>query len=365
LQSRSFIPVTDKPASTAIVKTENLREKNISYCKEKQMTKHKLQSFAFFLLLQFFVSVSLSVAAGETQRLKIIYSSFTGGYAPLWIAVEEQLGRKYGLDLEAVYAGRARPHQLLLSGDAQFVISTGTGVVSSYAVGQKDLVIVATFLNVTGSSLFSKPQISKPAELRGKVVGSGRPGAITDVMLHYVLKKKLNLDPARDVKIVPLGDGPSILPALEKGVVDAAVLTTPTRLLANRMGFREMLDFDEMGIPYPYVGVSTLKVNVKRNPDLTLRLVRTLMDAIQLFKTDKERSMAVLRKYLRGANDDILGETYGYFSAKIQKTPYPSAEAIKTALDMMSVQFPQSKAVDPNEIIDASFVKQVETGAPR
>src|SRR3954452_1992755 len=98
------------------------------------MTKHKLQSFAFFLLLQFFVSVSLSVAAGETQRLKIIYSSFTGGYAPLWIAVEEQLGRKYGLDLEAVYAGRARPHRLLLSGDTQFVISTGTGVVSSYAV---------------------------------------------------------------------------------------------------------------------------------------------------------------------------------------------------------------------------------------
>ena len=34
--------------------------------------------------------------------------------------------------------------------------------------------------------------------------------------------------------------------------------------LAKRMGFREMLDFDEMGIPYPYVGVSTLKVNVKK-----------------------------------------------------------------------------------------------------
>ena len=329
------------------------------------MTKHRLRSLAFFLLLQFFASVSLSAAASETHRLKVIYSSFTGGYAPLWIAVEEQLGRKYGLDLEAVYAGRARPHQLLLSGDAQYVISTGTGVVSSYAVGQKDLVIVATFLNVTGSSLFSKPQISKAAELRGKVVGSGRPGAITDVMLHYVLKKKLNLDPARDVKIVPLGDGPSILPALEKGVVDAAVLTTPTRLLANRMGFRELLDFDEMGIPYPYVGVSTLKVNIKKNPDMTLRLVRTLMDGIQLFKTNKERSMAVMRKYLRGANDDILGETYSYFSEKIQKTPYPSADAIRTALDMMSVQFPQSKAVDPNEIIDTSFVKQVESNAPR
>jgi ABC-type nitrate/sulfonate/bicarbonate transport system substrate-binding protein len=269
------------------------------------------------------------------------------------------------LDLEAVYAGRARPHQLLLSGDAQYVVSTGTGVVSSYAAGQKDLVIIASFLNVTGSSLFTRPQITKPSELRGKVVGSGRPGSITDVMLHYVLKKKLNLDPARDVKVVPLGDGPSILPALEKGVVDGTVLTTPTRLMAKTMGFREMLDFDELGIPYPYVGVSTLKANVKKNPEMTVRCLRTLTEGIQIFKTNKETSMAVMKKYLRGASDDILPETYRYFSAKIQKTPYPSADAIRIALDMVSDQFPQAKTVDPNEVIDTSFVKQVESNISR
>ena len=36
-----------------------------------------------------------------------------------------------------------------------------------------------------------------------------------------------------------------------------------------------------------------------------------------------------------------------------------------TALDMMSVQFPQAKAVDANEIIDTSFVKQSESGISR
>jgi len=297
----------------------------------KQFVMLKLAFFGLVLWAQFLVTPSVLPAATETQRLKIIYSSFTGAYTPLWIAIDEGLGRKNGLDLEAVYAGRARPHQLLLSGDAQYVVSTGTGVVSSYAGGQKDLVIVASFLNVTGSSLFTKPQITKPSELRGKVVASGRPGSITDVMLHYVLKRKLNLDPARDVKVVPLGDGPSILPALEKGVVDGTVLTTPTRLMAKTMGFREMLDFDELGIPYPYVGVSTLKANVKKNPEMTIRFLRTLTEGIQIFKTNKETSMAVMKKYLRGASDDILAETYRYFSAKIQKTPYPSADAIRIA----------------------------------
>jgi hypothetical protein len=89
------------------------------------------------------------------------------------------------------------------------------------------------------------------------------------------------------------------------------------------------------------------------------------MEGIQIFKTNKETSMAVMRKYLRGANDDILAETYNYFSDKIQRTPYPSADAVMTALDMMSVQFPQAKAVDANEIIDTSFVKQSESGISR
>ena len=87
--------------------------------------------FGLVLSAQFLVTPSALQAASETQRLKIIYSSFTGAYAPLWIAIDEGLGRKNGLDLEAVYAGRARPHQLLLSGDAQYVVIDRYGDVVS------------------------------------------------------------------------------------------------------------------------------------------------------------------------------------------------------------------------------------------
>jgi len=300
--------------------------------------------------------------AAEPLKLKIIYSSFTGAYTPLWLAVDDRLGRKYGLDFEAVYAGRARPHQLLLSGDAQFVISTGTGVVSSYAAGTKELVIIASFMNTTGSSIFSKPQIKTVKELQGKNIASGRPGAVTDILLHYILKRKVGLEPGRDVKVIPVGETPAILPALERGVVDAAMLTTPSRLLARKMGFRELLDFDDLGVQYPYVGISTLKANVKKNPDVTLRLVRTLTDSIQIFKTDKEHSLAVMKRYLRGASDEMLEETYGYFSKRMPRYPYPSVEAVKTALEMMADQFPQANSVDAQDVVDLTYVKQVESG---
>src|SRR6266576_3102168 len=66
-------------------------------------------------------------AAPANEALTIGYSSFSGHYVPLWIAVEDRLGRKYRLDLKAVYAGRARPQQLLMSGETPLVVATGTG----------------------------------------------------------------------------------------------------------------------------------------------------------------------------------------------------------------------------------------------
>jgi hypothetical protein len=79
------------------------------------------------------------------------------------------------------------------------------------------------------------------------------------------------------------------------------------------MGFRELVDFDQLGVQYSYVGISALKVNVKKSPDLTLRFVRTMIDGIQVFKSHKEKSMAVMKRYLRGASDDMLDENLQLF----------------------------------------------------
>ena len=73
--------------------------------------------------------------------------------------------------------------------------------------------------------------------------------------------------------------------------------------------------------------------------------------------------MATMKRYLRGASDEMLNETYGYFSVRMPRYPYPSVEAIKTALEMMVDQFPQASNVDPQEVIDPSYVKQVESSS--
>jgi hypothetical protein len=85
-----------------------------------------------------------------------------------------------------------------------------------------------------------------------------------------------------------------------------------------------------------------------------------MIEGIHIFKTNKQKTVAVLKKYMRGAGDDILDETYEYTKAGLETVPIPSLEVVKTALEILSYQYPQAKQTDPNLIIDPSYVKKIE-----
>jgi NitT/TauT family transport system substrate-binding protein len=299
-------------------------------------------------------------SATQLESVTIGYSSFSGAYGPLWVAVEGQLGKKYGLDIKAIYAGRIRPQQLLASGEVPYVVATGTGALTSHILGVKDQVIVLTFINKVDSALFTKPEIKSVEQLRGKTVATGRPGAFADTMVRYVLRAKLGLTPDKDVKLLPMGEAALTFPALERGVVEAASLTMPYTLIAKKMGFRELIDYNKAGVVYPYTTVTTLRQTAAKNPELLERILKAMVDGTYVFRTDKQRSIAVLKKYMRGAGDDILEETYDQTRPGIEEVPTPSVEVIKGALEILAHQYPQAKQTDPTQVIDARAMQRIE-----
>jgi ABC-type nitrate/sulfonate/bicarbonate transport system substrate-binding protein len=166
--------------------------------------------------------------------------------------------------------------------------------------------------------------------------------------------------PDRDVKLLPMGEAALTFPALERGIVEAASLTMPYNLIAKKMGFRELVDYDSVGVVYPYNTVTTLRQTPAKNPELTEKLLKSMIEGIHFFQTNKQRSLAVLKKYMRGAGDDILDETYEYTKTRLERVPAPSLEIVKTALEILSYQYPQAKQTDPNLIIDPSYVRKIE-----
>jgi ABC-type nitrate/sulfonate/bicarbonate transport system substrate-binding protein len=171
----------------------------------------KKHVIAFNLMIGWLVYASVALGAVQLESVTIGFSSFSGFYGPLWLAVEDRLGRKYGLDLKAVYAGRMRPQQLLASGEVPLVIASGSGAVTSHVLGVKDQVIVALMSNKVGGGIFAKPEIRKPEDLKGKLMATGRPGALNDIVTRHVLARKWEMVPDRDVKLMPVGEPPLML----------------------------------------------------------------------------------------------------------------------------------------------------------
>jgi len=320
----------------------------------------KKKSLALSLLLGWVTCASVTFAAPQLDSVTIGFSSFSGFYGPLWLAVEEGVGKKYGVDLRAVYAGRVRPQQLLASGETPLVIASGSGAVTSHVLGVKDQVIVALLSNKLGGGIFSKSEIKRPEDLKGKLIATGRPGALNDILVRYVMTRKWGLSPDRDVKLMPIGEPPLMLQALERGVVDATSLSVPASFLAKSKGFFELVDYDALGLTYPQHAVTTLRATIAKNPQMIERVLKTLIESVAIFKSNKQKSFSVWRKYMRGASEEFLEETYQHTIAAMESVPTPSAQVIANALDMLSAHYPQAKQTDPSLVVDPSFVRRLD-----
>lgn len=311
----------------------------------------------------FFSAIALwapASAAVQMESLAVGYSSLAGHHTPLWIAVEDRIGRKYGIDLKAIYAGRLRPQQLLVSGDVPIVVATGSGAVTSHVLGSKDQVIVAINMNKVGGGIFAKSEIKTVEDLKGKTIGVSRAGSISEIILRYVLRAKLGLQPDRDVKMLVVGDPAVGLQALERGIVDATPLTMPLPLMAAKMGFRELVNYDALGITFPANTVTILRQTISKRPEMIENFLKILIEGIYIFKTNKAKSLAVMKKQLLGTSDEVLEETYKYAVTALEQQPYPSLDVIKSGLEILSFQYPQAKQTDPNPLIDPSFVKRID-----
>ena len=322
-----------------------------------QITNFVVRSLAAASLL---FSAQVIAAATRLEPLTVGYSNFTGTYGPLWIAVEERVGTKYGLDLKAIYAGRVRPQQLLATGEMPIILASATGTMTSHIVGVKDHVLVATITSKIGTSLFSKSEIKSVEDLKAKTVATGRPGAFLDATVRYVLRSKFGLVPDRDVKLLPTGEPYLGLQALERGVVDAAAMSIPYLFIARKAGFRELASFDKLGVEYPYTSVVVLRQTVAKNPDLVESFLKCIIEGTYIFKTNKAKTLAVFKRYMKGADDEILEETYQSTRPTLHEVLYPSLQVVKSALEMLSLQYPQARQTDASLIVDPSIMKKID-----
>jgi NitT/TauT family transport system substrate-binding protein len=312
------------------------------------------------LIISLFVLFGLgSPVSAQLRKLNIAYTATSPYQAPLIIAREAGLFKKYGLDIVPILTpGGSLGFQAMMGGDVSMVLADGSAAVASSLAGA-DIVIIASFLNTFPYSLISLPEIKKVDQLVGGKVAISRFGSATDLSVRMALTKVGLAE--KDVLLLQIGTQTARVAALQSKNVQATIITPPFTLTARKMGYNTLVDMAQLNIPFELTALLTTRTFIKSQREVVAAVIAALAEAIHFYKTEKEPSIKILSKYLQTNDREALEETYREIALKVvPEKPYPTLPGIQTILNELGVKNPKAKASKPEEFVDSSFVKKLD-----
>jgi ABC-type nitrate/sulfonate/bicarbonate transport system substrate-binding protein len=156
-----------------------------------------------------------------------------------------------------------------------------------------------------------------------------------------------------------------MLASLDKGGIDAAVLTLPTFFVAEDRGYRTVADPVTMDIFYLQNTLESTRAYLRKNRDAALRFMRGYIDGIAYFKKNKKDSLDIMRKKLRIQSEQerdnrYLEQSYNLLATAYNDIPYPALRSVQTIIDKVAEDEPKVKERDAKSFVDESLVKELE-----
>src|SRR6476660_1723057 len=312
---------------------------------------------AFFLL--FSAGIAPAAQVKPLTKVMVGYGSTDGGVAILGFAKETKLFEKYGLDVVLVGMGTGSVSlRALIAKDLEIASLSGSGLVQA-ALRGADTVLIAALIDGFVFKIFGAPEITSPAQLKGKKLGVSRYGATSDFAVRLALKK-WGLNPERDVSILQIGTTQDTLRAMQTRMLDAGVLSGTASLMARKAGFRELGDLAELGLHYPMAPIGTTKSYLQKNEAVVKEFMLAYIEAIHDFKRNKEAALAVLKKYTRNDDREVLEDSYSNAAGRYLELPIPTIEGIRTILTELSTTVPAAKNADPEQFVSYKIAREIE-----
>ncbi|MGE5305806.1 MAG: ABC transporter substrate-binding protein [Alphaproteobacteria bacterium] len=307
-----------------------------------------------------FTILLLSGSASSQEKLRLAHSALESSNAVWYVAQDRGFYKRNGLDVDLLFIPSTTTSvSSLVAGDVQMANASGGGVASA-AVAGADLVVVACYLNSLPYELVVNDSIKSADDLRGKTIGISRLGSASDVAARALIKG-LGLEPDKQVAVMQIG-GPTERAAAFRagrivgfpsppGMVHLAK-GMPLRILISAISFQKPFDF-------PYICAATTKSYLSRQRETVKKVLMAHIEAVQFFKTHKEKSKKIISKYSRITNEAYLEDAYTASAKLYDRVPLVTRAGVETQIKEAVGRKPGAQ-LRFEDMADDSIVRELE-----
>lgn len=228
-------------------------------------------------------------------------------YLPLYVAMEEGLFSRRGLDVELKFAGNDdQIFATVISGDAQFGVGDPVFAAISRERGfpGRVVAIMVTKLGLSGfTNKIDVPKIQSLADLQELRLGSLPAPSTTYTLLSAMIRNN-GLEP-QGARIVEVAIGGQ-LAALEADAIDIAVDFEPAVTIAESKGYRVNFAFDKFTEPQAITGLTVTEAMIKSRPETVQKVVTAIQEALDILHRSPEISLRVGRKLFPTLDEAVV-----------------------------------------------------------
>jgi NitT/TauT family transport system substrate-binding protein len=301
--------------------------------------------------------------AAEPTKLLIAHGAISNNVAPLWIAKEQGIFRKYGIDAELVFIIAGRAMQAMLAGQVPVGTVGATHVVNANT-GGGDFTMILGMQNTLDYLFIARPNIKSAEELKGKKVAIGTPSGSAS-LATYVALDFLGLNPRRDnIVLLGIGGVPERLGALRAGSVEATSLSPEFGQVVVSEGYRVLLNTSKENVPFQSSGLVVPRSLMKTNPQLVENVAKATVEGVAFVHkaSNKEIVFKSLARNLRLSKQEQVEKAYQNLVAELPKKPCPTMDGVASVIKLMAQHGlnPKAAQVKAEDLVDMSYCKRFE-----
>lgn len=274
------------------------------------------------------IAISLSPIAGRAQQpidVIIALPAPTLTFSSPFLAEDAGLYKKEGLNVSHRMLVGVAAVNAVISGSADFTVSTGPVFLRAAAQGQR-LLAIANLIDrplvemVLRKDVYEALKVNDKMSLaeRGKLL-KGKTIAIQGVgsIIHAwerLVAARGGLDPENDVRIAPM-DPPAMIGALQTKAVDGFATSLPFTTEAVVKGYAVMFASAPGGIapdliPFPYGLIMGKPETCQTNREKCVRVVRALAAANRMIRDEPDKALGILSNRFKQMDPAVLAAAW-------------------------------------------------------